>query len=102
MRIINPNPDMKLELISEWQPVDKHDAIPPYRYRFENGTQWCEILDDDNWMHLGYCPMPKTRWQWFVYHIAHGLLMRYPLWKILPYALKYCNPESEIDDVHTS
>jgi hypothetical protein len=96
--MINPPHNTTFEIVQEWTPVDQYDHMPPTRLRIENGVQWQEVIDSDDWLYLGHCPTPLTRWQWFVYHIAHGLLMRYPLWKILPYAVKHCNPDNEVDE----
>jgi hypothetical protein len=98
MQIINPPHEMDFEITQEWDAVGTHDHIPPVTIRVTNGEQWVKLLDDDNWLWLGHCPAPQTRWEWFVYHVAHGLLMRYPLHKILPYAWKHCTPATEIDE----
>lgn len=39
-----------------------------------------------NWVHLGWCPSPTTTRERFVYHLCHGLLMRYPFTSVLAFA----------------
>jgi len=46
-----------------------------------------QVLDDDNWLRVGYIPTPTTRIGWFCYHVIHGLWMHYPVWKVLLYAI---------------
>ncbi|MEM7531082.1 MAG: hypothetical protein AAF639_02805 [Chloroflexota bacterium] len=41
----------------------------------------------DDWVFVGYVPSPKTRLGWFVYHMIHGLLMRYPLRSVIAFSL---------------
>lgn len=51
--------------------------------------------DVDNrpeWLPVGHIPRPTTRLGWFVYHVVHGLWMRYPLYKVLGYALANSQP----------
>lgn len=45
-------------------------------------TEECE-----DWLTVGYIPRPATRLGWLFYHIVHGLWMRYPLHKVLGFAL---------------
>lgn len=53
----------------------------------EDGQQWLLMNGvDGNWIELGIAPAPTTVWQTFIYHFAHGLLMRYPLWDVLKFS----------------
>lgn len=45
-----------------------------------------------DWLPVGHIPRPTTRPGWFVYHVIHGLWMRYPLHKVLGYALANSQP----------
>jgi hypothetical protein len=48
--------------------------------------------EHDAWLPVGYIPRPATRLGWFVYHVIHGLWMRYPLLKVLGYAVANTKP----------
>lgn len=48
----------------------------------DNGM-YIKVLDDPKWLFMGWVPTPRTDFDWFIYHIMHGLLMRYPLWDVL-------------------
>ena len=39
------------------------------------------------WQPVGAVPQPTTRLGWFVHHLLHGLMMRYPLRSVLAYSL---------------
>jgi len=47
-----------------------------------------KVLQDERWLPVGYIPRPQTRRGWFLYHLAHGLAMRYRLLPVLAYSLK--------------
>lgn len=47
---------------------------------------------NDAWLPVGSIPRPRTRLGWFVYHLVHGLWMRYPLHKVLGYAFANTKP----------
>ena len=68
---------------------DRKRFNPPLRtvIKHKDGKQYEELLDDSDWISFGYAPRPATRLGWFVYHIAHGLLMHYPLRSVLAFAL---------------
>ena len=53
----------------------------------------------DEWLPVGYIPRPQTRLGWLIYHWVHGLWMRYPLLKVLGYALANTKPSSEVIDL---
>lgn len=40
-----------------------------------------------DWIELGFCPQPRTSWQWFCYHLGHGIVMRYPLASVVVFAI---------------
>lgn len=48
----------------------------------------CESVAEQ-WLPVGWIPRPRTRMGWFVYHLVHGMWMRYPLHKVLGYAVVY-------------
>lgn len=52
----------------------------------EDGTVWQEITESPGWIHVGWAPRPNSRLQWFVHHVCHGLLMRYPLRDVVTWA----------------
>lgn len=58
-----------------------------------DGKLYEEILYDEKWMCIGYVPAPSSRLGWFVHHVVHGLAMRYPILKVLAYALRHTDPE---------
>lgn len=47
-----------------------------------------KTLDDPKWLPVGHIPMPRTRWEWFVHHLIHGLAMRYRFLPVLFYAVR--------------
>lgn len=57
----------------------------------DDGRIYQELLDDDRWLNVGYIPTPTTRLGWFVYHVVHGLAMRYPVASVLRYAWQNSN-----------
>lgn len=43
------------------------------------GTITVEMpFDGPHWQYLGVAPLPRTRWDWFIFDYHHGRLMRYP------------------------
>lgn len=46
-----------------------------------------ELINDDRWCWVGYIPTPQNNFGWFIYHIIHGVWMKYPLWKVVLFAL---------------
>lgn len=49
-----------------------------------DGRLWRVLPDaQSDTIDLGVAPMPKTVWQTLVYHICHGVIMRYPLIDVL-------------------
>jgi hypothetical protein len=45
------------------------------------------VYDDNEYeLELGYAPRPRNSWEGLLYHICHGLIMRYPLWKVLAWS----------------
>jgi hypothetical protein len=47
-----------------------------------------DLPHSSGWMRLGSVPLPSTRRERFVHHVAHGLLMHYPVHHILAFAFK--------------
>lgn len=72
---------------------------PPLAYRRADGTRgeiddpggWHYPVFDwswygnpvSGWVHMGWAPRPRTRWQKAKRHLFHGLLMGYPLRDVL-------------------
>jgi hypothetical protein len=61
----------------------------------DDGKPYAEIIDNPNWMWMGYIPTPKSRTGWFFHHIMHGLMMRYPFFKVLLYAISHTTGEAD-------
>lgn len=55
---------------------------------FIRNKQWVCVDYGQDWVHLGIAPRPKTQWQAFIHHIAHGVLMNYPVWDVLVWSWK--------------
>lgn len=60
--------------------------LPPAVIGEYDGRLWYLLPDDDTFIHLGIAPRPTTVWQCFVYHVCNGLIMRYPLAKVLVFS----------------
>ena len=56
---------------------------------------YLRALQDEKWLPVGYIPRPTTRLGWFVYHVVHGLAMRYRLLPVLVYAFRNSFLETE-------
>lgn len=67
---------------------------PGLIHKYIGGKLFIEHIQDDKWINVGYIPTPKTRLGWFCYHLVHGLVMRYPVTKVLGYALANTDPNS--------
>ena len=46
----------------------------------------------EGWVDVGMIPEPRTRLGWFLYHLVHGLVMRYPVHRVIAFALIHTNP----------
>lgn len=53
----------------------------------ETGKEYEERLTDPYWLNMGYRPRPTTWLGWFVYHLVHGLWMKYPWYKVLLFSI---------------
>lgn len=74
--------------ISKMTQADYDRLSPPIQSVMQaRSKNWIEYIYDERWLHVGYIPAPTTRLGWFVYHVVHGLAMRYPLLAVLRYAL---------------
>lgn len=61
---------------------------PPYQpAHVQNDGVYFKFIDDDKWLWVGYIPTPKTRFDWFMYNLIHGIWMKYPLWAVILYSL---------------
>lgn len=61
--------------------------IQSVRYDERSQKYFIEIIDHPDWLEVGYIPKPRTRWGWFLYHLVHGLAMRYPVRKVLLFSV---------------
>lgn len=60
---------------------DGNQFNPPYELRVAPNNV------PDEWVFVGLVPTPKTRIGWFMYHLIHGLAMRYPLKSVIAFSL---------------
>lgn len=69
--------------------ADRLNPSFPYLAMKKSGGAFLDIslADEPGWIHVGYIPLPTTWLGWFLYHLAHGIAMRYPLHKVIGYAL---------------
>ena len=63
-----------------------HLNAPGYLAVYDNALYF-KYIDDPAWLHVGYVPRPRSRFAWFVHHLVHGLVMRYPLHKVIGFAI---------------
>lgn len=77
----NLNPPSDIELVMQGDDIERM-----VRYQ-------------QDWLPMGHVQIPRTRLGWFVYHVAHGLLMRYPLHKVVGFALANNKLESEWETI---
>lgn len=72
-------------------PNEQYDKLnPPFNHIIhsdEDGRFYAELSNSDEWLYVGHIPTPKTRLGWFLYNLIHGLWMKYPLWKVLLFAM---------------
>lgn len=74
------------------QEYDKRSP-PVLKMQFIDDILYEEKINSDEWQPVGYIPTPKTRIGWFMYHLIHGIWMRYPIHKVVLYSLFHTNPE---------
>lgn len=72
----------------------------PLRVKFdpESQTFYEEMLQDPAWLRMGYVPAPASRLGWFLHHVIHGLLMRYPLTAVLRWSWQHSRPEDNVPE----
>lgn len=63
-----------------------------YVHNEENGTleidhQVYTVPENPWWIHLGFAPTPKNKWERFWMDIHHGRLMRYPWASVVAFAI---------------
>lgn len=68
------------------KPFYTGDLNPPIHYLSDDDGLWVKVEDD--YMHLGHAPWPRNRAEWLVHDICHGLIMRYPLWKVVGFSIQ--------------
>lgn len=59
----------------------------------ESGQLYYKAVDDPEWLFTGYIPTPQSRLGWFIYHLIHGLAMRYPVRKVLVFSVAHARVE---------
>jgi hypothetical protein len=76
--------------------IQRLNPRPRYRVQIvgDELVQFEEMLAG-KWLYVGHIPAPKTRLGWFMWHILHGLLMRYPLHKVIGYACTHTKMEEQ-------
>lgn len=62
----------------------------------ENDNEYESVVYHPDWQPVGYIPSPRTRFDWFLYHLIHGLAMRYPLHKVVGFAFANTKPSETI------
>lgn len=72
------------------------DEHPPLETRLVRGKLWVQYPDNPDLIFLGTAPVPRNAWETFVYHVCHGMIMRYPLRDVLIWSWK--NRHSFKDD----
>lgn len=77
-----------------WDEVERYNPPPLIHTTADDGNYYIQELFDDRWLPVGHIPKPRTRLGWFMYHLIHGLVMRYPWWKVIAFAV-ICSRPSE-------
>lgn len=75
---------------------EQYDKLnpPDEEFRVVKEDLWTKELDGQEWLRMGYIPTPRNYFEWLFYHFVHGVLMRYPLHKVILYCLNrdaWCN-----------
>lgn len=73
--------------------------VPPVRVKYWRGKQWREVPDGPDWIFLGIAPTPQTTWQALLYHILHGLIMRYPIADVLRWSWRNRHSFMEVNEM---
>lgn len=61
---------------------------PVYESLLLNDGVYVKQIDNIGWLPVGHIPAPRTRVGWFVYHVVHGLAMRYRFLPVLVYSFR--------------
>jgi len=72
--------------MTDWLP---DNDLPPAQLLYWDGALWRRVPADQmaaTHIDLGVAPMPTTVRQALVYHVCHGLLMRYPILDVLRFS----------------
>lgn len=51
-------------------------------------VEYREVICNDEFLSLGVCPTPKNKKEQFKHDILHGLLMNYPIFKVIEYSIR--------------
>lgn len=74
--------------------VERLNPPPDVYAPGDDGNLYILVQYHEEWQPVGSIPSPRTRLGWFVYHLIHGLAMRYPWWKVIGFAFANTKPET--------
>lgn len=77
--------------------IDRLNPPPEIFVPGNDGNLYMLCSYHEGWLPVGNIPAPRTRFGWFMYHLIHGLVMRYPLWKVLGFAISNTKPGEDVD-----
>jgi len=80
---------------------EEYEALNPplIKFGFIRGKLFQEVIDDDDWIGVGYIPKPKTRFGWFLYHFIHGIAMGYRFLPVLLFSITEARHGDEYQEV---
>jgi hypothetical protein len=64
---------------------------PPTETKIIKGELWIKYPQSPDILSLGVAPVPRNARETFIYHVCHGLIMRYPLIDILVWSWRNRN-----------
>jgi len=71
---------------------------PPVRSIITNkqdGKHYEELLNDPDWLSMGYIPQPQSTLGWFRHHLIHGMMMGYPLRSVIAFSILHAVPHQK-------
>jgi hypothetical protein len=81
----------RLSRLLSWQlTLEECDRLNPPILEIaegEDGALYHKVVDDSYWLDVGYIPTPQTVLGWFIYHLIHGLVMGYPVHKVVIFSI---------------
>lgn len=63
----------------------------------DDGYVYEQVITDPHWLPVGYIPTPRSRLEWLVYHLLHGLAMRYRFLPVLAWSFREVFGRAMID-----